>query len=113
MPEPVLVAISAALASKAVTSLYDFVRTRFATRKEAAAALEAARGAEPGSAEVHALADELHKAEVADPEFGAHLRKQWQTVQWTGVDQTSFSISGTVRNSNIVQAKEIKGDITF
>ena len=113
MPEPVLVAISAALATKAVTTLYDFVRTRFATRKEAAAALAAAEGAEPDSAEVRALADELHKAESADPDFGAELRKQWQTVQQTGVDQSTFTISGTMHNSRVVQAKEIKGDISF
>ncbi|ALG07252.1 hypothetical protein [Kibdelosporangium phytohabitans] len=113
MPEPILVAISAALAAKAVTSIYDFVRTKFATRKEAAAALDAAQGAAPESPEVKALAAELEKAEAADPEFGEQLRTQWQAAQQAGTRTGNMSISGTMENTKFVQAQNINGDINF
>ncbi|ONI81013.1 hypothetical protein ALI144C_20835 [Actinosynnema sp. ALI-1.44] len=113
MPEPILVAISAALAGKAITSLYDFVRTKFATRKEAAAALEAAQGAAPDSPEVQRLATELARTEAADPEFGAQLRTQWQAAQQTGARTGNMSISGTMDNTKFVQAQNIHGDINF
>ena len=114
MPEPILVAISAALAGKAITSLYDFVRTKFAGRKEATAALEAAQGAAPKSPEVQALATELEKAVAADPEFGARLREQYQAVvQQTSHGNTSMTISGTMNDSKVMQAQNVQGNVTF
>ena len=57
MPEPILVSIAAALATKSATSLYDLVKRKFTGRKEAVAALEAADGTAPDSPEeaTHAL----------------------------------------------------------
>ena len=51
MPEPILVSIAAALAGKSIVSLYDFVKHKFTGRTHALAALEAAEGATPDSAE--------------------------------------------------------------
>nr|CTQ95820.1 hypothetical protein [Kibdelosporangium sp. MJ126-NF4] len=107
-----MVAISAALASKAIISLYDFVRTKLAGRKEAVAALEAAQGAKPESVEVQALAAELETAEAADPEFGTELRERWQAAQ-QGTNVGNLNISGTMTNSKFVQAQQIQGDINF
>jgi hypothetical protein len=114
MPEPVLVAISAALAGKAVTSLYDFVRTKLAARREAVAALEAAEGAAENSLEVQTLATELEKAEQADPVFGRQLREQWQTlVQQASQGNVNLNISGDLSNAKVVQTHNLHGDITF
>lgn len=115
MPEPILVAISAALAGKAITSLYDFVRTKFAARKEATAALEAAQGAAPGSAEVQALATELEKAEAADPEFGTQLREQFKaaTQQQASHGITNLTLNATGNDSKFLQAQNIQGNVSF
>ncbi len=112
MPEPVLISIAAALAGKAVTSLYDFVKGRFAGRPEAARALEAATGAEPDSAEVRALGDELAKAEAADPGFADELRARWRDVSVRQKGEINNQISGTV-TGNVVQARDIEGGISF
>jgi hypothetical protein len=114
MPEPVLVAIAAALAGKAVTSLYDVVKKKFSGRKEAAAALEAAQGAAPDSPQVHALAAELSRAEAEDPQFGTELRQLWNSVSVQQADHGAVNnqISGTV-TGNVVQARDIQGGISF
>ena len=112
MPEPVLISIAAALAGKAVTSLYDFVKGRFAGRPGAALALEAATGAEPDSPEVRALGDELAKAEAADPEFADELRARWRDVSVQQKGEVNNQISGTV-TGNVVQARDIEGGISF
>lgn len=111
MPEAVLVSIAAALAAKSATSLYDLVKRHFAGRKEAAAALEAATGAPPGSPEVADLATHLASMEAVDPAFGAALRHTWQEVSASRgglVNQVTGTVSG-----RIVQARDIDGDITF
>lgn len=111
VPEPILVSIAAALAAKSVTSLYDLVKRRFTGRKEAAAALEAADGAAPDSAEVAALATHLAAEEAADPAFGVELRNTWQQVSAERggvVNQITGNVSG-----NVVQARDIEGGISF
>ena len=111
MPEPILVSIAAALAAKSVTSLYDLVKRKFTGRTEAEAALEAAGGAVPESPEVAALATHLAAAANEDPAFGAELRHTWQQVSATRggvVNQITGNISG-----NVVQARDIKGGISF
>jgi hypothetical protein len=42
MSEPVLIAIATTLAGQAAGALYDLVRQKFASRKDAAATLDAA-----------------------------------------------------------------------
>ncbi|SDC52574.1 hypothetical protein [Actinokineospora iranica] len=115
MPEPVLVSIAAALAAKSITGVYELVKTKFAKRAEAAAALEAAEGAAPDSAEVAALADELARAEKADPAFHTELRSEWakvavhQQAEHGGVvNQITGNVSGKV-----LQARDIQGGVTF
>lgn len=115
MSEMILVAIAAALAGRAASSLYDFVKGKFARRPQAAAVLEAAQGASPDSAEVLALAAELAKAERDDPDFGAELRSRWaafsteQNVSHGGVaNQITGNVSG-----GVVQARDIDGGVRF
>lgn len=111
MPEPILVSIAAAIAAKSATSLYDLVKRRFAGRGEAAAALEAAAGADEDSPEVADLAAHLADAEAEEPVFGIELRQTWQQVnadRGAVVNQITGNVSGRV-----VQARDIHGDITF
>lgn len=111
MPEPILVSIAAALATKSATSLYDLVKRRFAGHKEAEAALEAAGDSPPDSPDVATLAAHLAAAEVEDPAFGAALRRTWQQVSASRggvVNQITGNVSGKV-----VQARDIEGDISF
>lgn len=111
MPEPILVAIAAALAGKSVGNLYDLVKKKFASRKQAAAALEAAQGATPDSAEVLALSEHLAEAADADPEFAAALRATWAQISASSGGVVN-QVSGTVQG-NLVQARDIQGGITF
>jgi hypothetical protein len=111
VPEPILVAIAAALAAKSATSLYDLVKRKLTGRGEAEAALEAAEGAPPDSPEVTALATHLASVETEDPAFSEELRHTWQQVsasQGGVVNQITGDVSGKV-----VQARDIKGDISF
>jgi hypothetical protein len=105
MPDTVLVEIAAALAAKASDSLYDLVRNAFKGRKKAVQALDAADGAAPDSPQVVALARELELAETRDQRFAERLRAEWSG----GVVNR---ITGTV-TGNVVQARDIHGDITF
>jgi hypothetical protein len=111
LPEPILLSIAAALAAKSAASLYDLVRRRFAGRKEAEAALEAADGTPPDSPQVAALADHLAAAETEDPAFSDELRRTWQQVNVSG-DGVVNQITGTV-SGKVVQARDIEGDISF
>lgn len=115
VPDPILVAIAAALAGKAVGNLYDLVRQKFAGRREAMAALEAAQGAAADSPQVQALSEELSRAESSDPQFSAELRALWREVSVEQhvdrggvVNQISGNVSGKV-----VQARDIEGGVTF
>jgi hypothetical protein len=111
VPEPILVSIAAALAAKTVTSLYDLVKRRFAGRKDAEAALEAAEDAAPDSLEVANLATHLAAAETEDPAFGVELRRTWQQISASHggvINQITGNVSGKV-----VQARDIEGGISF
>jgi len=111
VPEPILVSIAAALATKSATSLYDLVKRKFTGRKEAAAALDAANGTAPDSPEVAAVAAHLAAASEEDPAFGVELRNTWQQVsasQGGVVNQITGNVSGKV-----VQARDIEGGISF
>lgn len=114
-PEPILVSIASALATKGATSLYELVRNKFAGRKQALAALEAAKDAEEGSPLIDALATELHEAERADPAFAGALRAQWNSTrldQHATGDAVVNNVTGTV-GGNLVQARDIQGGISF
>ncbi|RLK61305.1 hypothetical protein [Actinokineospora cianjurensis] len=115
MPEPVLVSIAAALAAKSAGALHELVRARFARRAQAEAALTAAAGAAPESAEVVALAAELEQAERADPEFAEELRANW-AVESAGLRAEHGGvinqITGTV-SGKVLQARDIEGGVSF
>lgn len=110
VPEPILISIASALATKAVTGLYDLVKKKFSKDPDALKALEAAEAA-PGKAEpVKALAERLEAAAVSDPAFAEALRAGWAQHAETGgvVNQ----ISGTV-HGNVLQTRDIHGNISF
>lgn len=111
MTDPILVDIAAALAARSATSLYDLVRSAFARGGRDASALEAAIGAEPDSARVVHLAEELERAADDDPDFAASLRAEWdaaRTRRTTVANTLHGSVSGTV-----IQAGDIRGNISF
>ncbi len=109
MPEPMLVSIAAALASRAAAGLYELVRARFADDPVATAALTAAEGAPADSPQVKALGEALERTVQADPAFGAELRAH-QAVTQTG--RVTNQISGTV-HGNVLQAGDIQGGVSF
>lgn len=115
MPEQILMEIAAALAAKTAESLYDLVKNKFKGRRQALSALEAANGATDESPQVAELAEQLAIAETEDPQFGEELRAQWAAARRRNSASDSGvanNISGSVRG-NVVQARDIKGDITF
>jgi hypothetical protein len=113
MPEPILISISAALAAKAATGLYDLVKRKFAKNPEAKAELEAADGAGPDSAPVHVLAERLETAEREDPEFSQALRAEWASVsQHAESGGVTNSITGNV-SGKVVQARDIQGNVSL
>ena len=115
MLDSILVAIAASLADKSAASFYDFVKSAFTRHPAGLSVLSAADGAAPDSPEVHALAEELQKAEAVDPAFRDGLRSQWaEAVSATGLADhggTVNQISGHVGKA--VQARDIHGDITL
>jgi hypothetical protein len=110
MPEPIFIAISAALASKAVQTFYGFVQARISGRKQAVAALEAAQGAPADSPEVHLLAAELER--IDDPKFQTELRERWNSVQHAETGGVINEVSGTV-HGKVVQSRDIHGNVSF
>jgi hypothetical protein len=115
VPEPILISIAAALASRTVIGLYQLVKEKFADDPSATAILEAAEGAGGDSPEVHELGAKLASMEAVDSEFAQRLRVEWER---SGGDLHAESggvvndISGEVRG-NVLQARDIHGDITF
>lgn len=115
VPDPILVSIAAALAGKAADSLYDLVKQKFGKRSSGSAALQAAEGAAPDSAEVVLLAAELGRAEQCDPDFSARLRDTWHHLsvrQHTDLGVVTNQISGDVAGK-VVQARDIGGSVDF
>jgi hypothetical protein len=115
MPEPVLVAIAAALTGRAAGSLYDLVNKRFARNPAAAEALAAAECAAKDSPEVAQLATALEVAERDDAAFSEALRVEWERASQTQhaegsevINQVSGKVSG-----NLVQARDVHGNITL
>lgn len=115
MPDPILVSIAAALAGKGATGLYDLVKKKFAGSPQAAGVLDAAEDSPPDSAEVHALSEELARAESSDPQFAADLRAVWgqvSTRQRADHGGVVNGITGTV-SGNVLQARDIEGGVSF
>jgi hypothetical protein len=113
VPELVLIEITAALAAKTAESVYELVRDKFKGRRKALAALEAADGADQDSPQVVALAEELATAEPRDAQFREQLRAQWAAVQGQAFDGCVANTIGGMVTGNVVQARDITGDISF
>jgi hypothetical protein len=115
MSDPILIAISAALAGKTATSLYDLVRAKLRGRPGGEVALAAATDATPDSPQVAALAEQLHDAEADDPHFREALRALWASSSvnnLAGPDGVVNQVSGTV-SGTVVQARDVHGGISF
>jgi hypothetical protein len=113
MPDMILVEIAAALAGKAAESLYDLVKDKFGGRKQAVETLHAAIGEAPDSPQVIALARELEIAEEYDSTFREQLRAAWAAASSQAQDgDVTNSITGHVLG-NTVQARDVRGNITF
>ncbi|MGF6888774.1 hypothetical protein ABH933_008328 [Nocardia sp. GP40] len=115
MVEPVMISIASSLAAKAAGGLYDLVRKKFAKSSEEAAVLDEAVGAGPDSPKVLMLAEILERAERSDGSFKEKLRAEWAslTVDGRASDgSVANDLSGTTLG-NVLQARDIHGDITF
>jgi hypothetical protein len=115
MPDPILVSIAAALAGKGATGLYDLVKKKLAGSPQATRALDDAECSPPDSPEVHALSEELARAESSDPQFAADLRAMWGhvlTQQRADNGGVVNGITGTV-SGNVLQARDIEGGVSF
>ncbi|GAA1343964.1 hypothetical protein [Saccharothrix algeriensis] len=109
MPEPVPPHVAASLATRAVASLNELVRVKFAGDPAALAALLSAEGAAPDSPQVRALSEVLGRAAAADPAFGEELRRRASGAQ---PGRVTNQVSGTV-HGNVVQAGDIQGGVNF
>lgn len=115
VPDPILLSIAGALAARAATGLYELVKKKFAGNRDAEAALDAAEGAPEGSQQVQELAAALDTAEREDPDFAEALRTEWEQVsvhQQAESGGVTNQVSGTV-HGNVVQARDIQGNISF
>ncbi|GAA4550413.1 hypothetical protein [Amycolatopsis samaneae] len=113
MPEPILMAVATALATKAATGLVDLVKKKFSGDKKAVAALEAADADKPET--VTALAERLEAAESADKEFAEELRAEWERVnvqQHAESGGVTNQVSGNV-SGKVLQAGDIHGNVSF
>lgn len=124
MPDPVLLAIAAAVAAKsteavvdggrgAVAALVRLVRSRFGGSTAAddpvrAAAIDLARREE--------LALALGRAVAADQDFGDRLRAAWAAasveINATAAGHVTNTFSGAAAGP-VVQARDIRGDVRF
>ena len=107
MVEPILLDVASTLAAKATGSLWEFVRARFAKHRDATKELEAAAGAEPGSAPVQALAERLAEIVDEDPEFARGL---YATYAQHG--RVNNQVIGNVIGK-VLQVGDIHGDVHF
>lgn len=115
MPELVLIEIAAALAAKTAESMYELVCKKFKDHRKALEGLDAAQGKREDSPEVLALAQELDMAEAYDVRFKEQLRAEWAAVRIQAPasnGSASNTITGPV-TGNVVQARDIHGDIKF
>lgn len=97
MPEPILVSIATAVATKAAAGLHDLVKKKFRKDPEATRALEAAEAAPGEAGPIRALAERLEVAERSDRKFARKLRAGWAQHTETGgaVNQIFGAVHGT------------------
>lgn len=114
MPEPILIAIATALATKAATGVYDLVKKKFSGDKKAIAALEAAQAAPSDETTVKALAERLEVAGQEDAGFAKALRSEWQVDQHVDHGSVANAVTGNISDdATVVQARDIHGGLSF
>jgi hypothetical protein len=115
MPEPVLISIAAALASRSVVGLYKLVKSKFSDDPEATAVLEAAEGAAEDTPAMKKLQQKLTEAQTKDPTFAGKLQDEWERAQVANQAETGGVVNSVTGNvsGNVVQAREIQGGISF
>jgi hypothetical protein len=115
MPEPVLVSIATAVATKAALDLYGLVKRRFERDPEAEAALDAAAEDPDDRDAVVALADQIERVGRLDPEFDRAVRVTWDASTTTTVAQDDGVVNqisgGAVGRA--VQARDVHGDVNL
>ncbi|MGV9359109.1 MULTISPECIES: hypothetical protein [unclassified Amycolatopsis] len=94
--------------------LYNLIKAKFADDPDASAVLTAAEGAAQDSPQVRELAETLEAKQAADPAFGEQLRAEWERAAGQQAESGGVAnrISGSV-GGNVVQARDIGGDISF
>ncbi|MGW3994186.1 hypothetical protein [Amycolatopsis sp. NPDC004772] len=94
--------------------LYNLIKAKFADDPDASAVLSAAEGAAEDSPQVRELAETLAAKQAADPAFGEQLRAEWERAAGQHAESGGVAnrISGSV-GGNVVQARDIGGDISF
>jgi hypothetical protein len=109
---------------KAIGKLVQRVKERFAKDPGAEVVLASAQEDPDNTMWVDALAKILHRAEEADPTFGAELRELWgaaksevavtvhKTEQRAKSGGTNNSNTGTV-TGNLIQSRDIHGKINI
>jgi tetratricopeptide (TPR) repeat protein len=84
MPEPILMSIATALATKAAGGLFDLVKDKLAKRgRTDSTTIDAAARQGAGTAEITHLAEALEAAEREDPDFSRRLRTEWARISVT------------------------------
>lgn len=126
MPDEVMVAIAATVATRAadalvsaaqnaVTRLVRAVRDRLGHDRTDLETFDAAVAAPTNADRVHALGEAISRVSQSDPAFATYLRALWeQAAQELTVDHGGVvnQINGTV-SGQVIQARDIHGDVTF
>lgn len=115
MPEPVLVSIATAVATKAALDLYALVKRRFTGEPEAQDALEAATADPEDQGRVQALAEQIDRVGRDDPEFGRAVQATWQRFETRGEAEDGGvvnQITGGVVGKSF-QGRDVHGDVRF
>lgn len=126
MPDEVMVAIAATVATRAadalvsaaqnaVTRLVRAVRDRLGHDSTDLETFDAAAAAPTDEDRVHALGEAISRVSQSDPAFATYLRALWeQAAQELTVDHGGVvnQINGTV-SGQVIQARDIHGDVTF
>ena len=126
MPDPVLIAIAAALTGKAagaiaargasaLRSMAELVRQHFDSESEVLDALEPADADAEQERRTATLGAALERASVEDPQFAESLRTMWEHARTElhadhggVVNEVSGSVGG-----HVVQARDVTGGVSF
>ncbi|MCI2416668.1 hypothetical protein MOQ72_04475 [Saccharopolyspora sp. K220] len=125
MTDPFLDSLATALAGQVATALgaagtqalakvRELLRRRAQNDPETQAALEAAEQPSAGQPQITALAERLDQVCAQDAAFAEQLRSEGEELykEISATDDSVVNVNHGQVN-NLIQAREIKGDITF